>query len=93
MRPSAELLAVRYQQIGDVRAWAAHGLGELGDRSVLPKLVKATEDPDDFFLRYMAAGALGQVAGAASAAGVSEAARRPRVRGPNGGRGGGRRGR
>jgi HEAT repeat protein len=53
-----ELLAVRYLQIGDVRAWAAHGLGELGDRSVFPKLVKATEDPDDFFLRYIAAGAL-----------------------------------
>jgi HEAT repeat protein len=53
-----EILAGRYQQIGDVRAWAAQGLGELGDRSLLPKLVKATEDPDDFFLRYVAAGAL-----------------------------------
>jgi HEAT repeat protein len=53
-----EILAVRYQQIGDVRAWAAQGLGELGDRSLLPKLVKATEDSDDFFLRYVAAGAL-----------------------------------
>ncbi|MGH7334647.1 MAG: HEAT repeat domain-containing protein [Candidatus Rokuibacteriota bacterium] len=54
----SQILAVRYQQIGDVRAWAAQGLGELGDRSVLPKLVTATEDPDDFFLRYVAAGAL-----------------------------------
>ena len=41
-----------------MRAWAAQGIGELGDRSLLPKLVKATEDPDDFFLRYVAAGAL-----------------------------------
>jgi len=53
-----EILAGRYQQIGDVRAWAAQGIGEMGDRSLLPKLVKATEDPDDFFLRYVAAGAL-----------------------------------
>ncbi len=54
----SQILASRYQQIGDVRAWAAQGLGELGDRSVLPQLVKATEDADDFFLRYVAAGAL-----------------------------------
>jgi HEAT repeat protein len=51
-----QMLAGRYLQIGDVRAWAALGLGELGDRPVLPKLVTATEDPDDFFLRYVAAG-------------------------------------
>jgi HEAT repeat protein len=60
-RPDAskqEILALRYQQIGDLRAWAAQGLGELGDRSVLPQLIKATEDPDDFFLRYVAAGVL-----------------------------------
>jgi len=53
-----EILAGRYQQIGDVRAWAAQGLGELGQRSVFPHLAKATEDPDDFFLRYVAAGVL-----------------------------------
>jgi HEAT repeat protein len=53
-----QLLGVRYLQIGDLRAWAAQGLGELGDQSVLPQLVKATEDPDDFFLRYIAAGVL-----------------------------------
>jgi HEAT repeat protein len=53
-----QLLAVRYLQIGDVRAWAAQGLGELGERSVLPKLLTASEDPDDFFLRYMVAGVL-----------------------------------
>jgi HEAT repeat protein len=53
-----QVLAGRYQQIGNARAWAAQGLGELGDRSVLPKLITATEDADDFFLRYVAAGAL-----------------------------------
>jgi HEAT repeat protein len=53
-----QLLAVRYLQIGDIRAWAIQGLGELGDRAVLAKLLKATEDPDDFFLRYVAAGTL-----------------------------------
>jgi HEAT repeat protein len=53
-----QILAVRYQQIGDVRAWAIQGLGELGDQSALPKVVAATEDPDDFFLRYVAAGVL-----------------------------------
>jgi HEAT repeat protein len=53
-----QLLGVRYLQIGDVRAWAAQGLGELGDRSVLPVLLKASEDPDDFFLRYIVAGVL-----------------------------------
>jgi len=56
--PQQHMLAVRYQQIGDVRAWAAQGLGELSDCSLWPKLVKATEDPDDFFLRYVAATAL-----------------------------------
>jgi HEAT repeat protein len=53
-----QMLAGRYQQIGDMRAWAARGLGELGARSEWRKLVAATEDPDDFFLRYVAAGAL-----------------------------------
>jgi HEAT repeat protein len=60
-RPDAgrrELLAVQLQQIGDVRAWAAAGLGELSDCAAAPKLVKATEDPDDFFLRFVAAEAL-----------------------------------
>lgn len=51
-------LQARYQQIRDIRAWAARGLGELQDRSALPSLVTATEDTDDFFLRYLAAGAL-----------------------------------
>ena len=52
------MLGIRYLQIGDLRAWAVQGLGELGDRSVLPQVVKATEDTEDFFLRYMAAGVL-----------------------------------
>jgi HEAT repeat protein len=53
-----EVLGIRYQQIGDLRAWAAQGLGQLGDQSVLPQLIQATEDSDDFFLRYVAAGVL-----------------------------------
>jgi HEAT repeat protein len=53
-----EILQSRYKQIRDIRAWAARGLGELGDRATLPALVKATEDPDDVFLRYVATGAL-----------------------------------
>jgi HEAT repeat protein len=46
-----ELLSVRYQQARDLRAWAARCLGERGERSAVPDLLKAAEDPDDFFLR------------------------------------------
>jgi HEAT repeat protein len=53
-----QILGVRYLQIGDLRAWAVQGLGELGDQSVLPQVIKATEDTEDFFLRYIAAGVL-----------------------------------
>jgi HEAT repeat protein len=53
-----EILQSRYKQIQDIRAWAARSLGELGDRSALPALLKALEDADDAFLRYVTTGAL-----------------------------------
>jgi HEAT repeat protein len=53
-----DLMAVRHRQARDVRAWAAHALGVLEARQALPLLLKAAEDPDDFFLRVTALGAL-----------------------------------
>jgi HEAT repeat protein len=48
-----EIMRLRYAQTQDVPAWAAKTLGQLDDRRAMPLLLKAAEDPDDFFLRLM----------------------------------------
>jgi HEAT repeat protein len=45
---------LRRAQALDVAAWAAAALGELGAKRAVPLLLKAAEDPRDFFLRRMA---------------------------------------
>jgi HEAT repeat protein len=60
-RPGAtqqEVMVVRHRQARDVRGWAAYSLGLLEAKEALPLLMKAAEDPDDFFLRMSAVGAL-----------------------------------
>jgi HEAT repeat protein len=59
-RPSQpEVMLVRFRQARDVKAWSARALGILGAKSALPQVLKAAEDPDDFFLRMMAIEVLG----------------------------------
>jgi HEAT repeat protein len=53
-----ELMMTRYRQARDVRAWAAIGLRLMQARVALPLLLKAAEDPDDFFLRLSSVQAL-----------------------------------
>lgn len=53
-----EILALRYRQQRDLRAWAAIALGERREPAALPLLLRAAEDPDDFFLRLLAVEAL-----------------------------------
>jgi HEAT repeat protein len=54
-----ETMLVRYREARDVRAWAANALGLIGARAALPLLLKAAEEPDDFFLRTMSVETLG----------------------------------
>jgi HEAT repeat protein len=49
-----ERMGARYRQARDVRAWAADALGRLDARETLPILLRAAQDPDDFFLRQLA---------------------------------------
>ncbi len=53
-----EVMALRYQQARDLRAWAAKALGDLGERGAIPLLLGSAEDPDDFFLRLLSVQAL-----------------------------------
>ena len=53
-----EVVMVRYRQMRDVRAWAAHALGRIDARTTLPFLFKSAESPDDFFLRLTSVQAL-----------------------------------
>jgi HEAT repeat protein len=46
-----QVMLIRYWQARDVRAWAAKTLGQLDARPALPLILKAAEDPQDFFLR------------------------------------------
>lgn len=53
-RPTAEqTMNLRAAQAKDVAAWAAGALGKLEARSALPLLLRAAEDPADFFLRLV----------------------------------------
>lgn len=53
-----EVMGLRYRQARDVPAWAARALGLLEARRALPLVLKAAEEPRDFFLRFMAVGTL-----------------------------------
>jgi HEAT repeat protein len=53
-----EVMAVRFRQVRDVRAWAAAALGLLNAREALPLLLRSAEAPDDYFLRLNAVEAL-----------------------------------
>ena len=53
-----EIMALRYRQIRDLRAWAAKALGDLGERGALPLLLHSAEDSNDFFLRLVSVQAL-----------------------------------
>jgi HEAT repeat protein len=53
-----EILGLRWRQARDLRAWAAKGLGDRRERSAVPALLQAAEEPDDYFLRLLALGAL-----------------------------------
>jgi HEAT repeat protein len=53
-----ELMAVRFRQVRDVRAWAAVALGMLDAREALPLLLRSAEASDDYFLRLSAVEAL-----------------------------------
>jgi HEAT repeat protein len=56
----AQVMAIRYAEQRDVRAWAARAAGVLADTSTaLPVVLKAAEDPADFFLRMMSVETLG----------------------------------
>ena len=48
-----QIMTLRYAQARDVAGWAAAALGQLEARSALPLLLRAAEDPNDFFLRLM----------------------------------------
>ncbi|HEV8437193.1 MAG TPA: HEAT repeat domain-containing protein [Methylomirabilota bacterium] len=54
-----EIMAVRYREARDVRAWAARVLGVIEARAALPLLLKTAEDPNDFFLRVFSVETLG----------------------------------
>jgi HEAT repeat protein len=54
-----EIMMVRYRQARDVKAWAAKVLGAIDARAALPLLLKAAEEPDDFFLRTTSVETLG----------------------------------
>ncbi len=53
-----EIMALRYRQARDLRAWAAKALGEQQEPAARPLLLRAAEDPDDFFLRLVSLDAL-----------------------------------
>jgi HEAT repeat protein len=53
-----EVMAVRFRQARDVRAWAAAGLGQLDAREALPLLLRTAEDESNFFLRFMSMNSL-----------------------------------
>jgi len=53
-----DIMRLRFQQSRDLRAWAATSLGVLEAKEALPLLLKAAREPDDFFLRVTAMGAL-----------------------------------
>jgi len=61
---AVELLAARYRadSVIDVRLRALRELGQLGDKSAVPVLAKALEDPDPA-VQYRAVGALKHVSG------------------------------
>ena len=48
-----QIMTLRYAQARDVAGWAASALGQLEARSALPLLLRAAEDPNDYFLRLM----------------------------------------
>jgi HEAT repeat protein len=50
----SQVMALRYLQARDVPAWTAAALGALGARRALPIMLKAAEDPHDYFLRLQA---------------------------------------
>ncbi len=47
-------MGARHRQARDVRAWAVDSLGRLDARETLPLILKAAQDPNDFFLRQLA---------------------------------------
>ncbi len=53
-----EVMAIRYRETRDVKAWAVMSLVALDARSALPLILKSAEDPADFFLRYVSVQAL-----------------------------------
>jgi len=61
-----EILALRYRQSRDLRAWAALALGERREPAALPLLLRAAEDRGDFFLRLLAVEALNRYQDAAA---------------------------
>ena len=48
-----QIMELRRVQARDVAAWAAGALGELRAKGAVPLLLKAAEDPNDFFLRQL----------------------------------------
>jgi HEAT repeat protein len=54
-----EVMALRYRQARDVKAWAVKALWALGARAAVPLMMKAAEERDDFFLRLTALESLG----------------------------------
>jgi HEAT repeat protein len=54
-----EVLALRYRQTRDVKAWAVKALWAMNVRAAIPLMMKAAEDRDDFFLRLTALESLG----------------------------------
>ncbi len=54
-----EVMMIRYRQARDVKAWSARALGLIGAKSALPVLMKAAEEPSDFFLRMLSIEVLG----------------------------------
>jgi HEAT repeat protein len=53
-----EIMGIRYRQARDVRAWIVRTLGVLDARKAQPAVLKAADDPDDFFLRFVAVSTL-----------------------------------
>lgn len=54
-----EIMAIRYVEARDVKAWAARVLWMIDERAAIPLLVKAADDPRNYFLRLVALQALG----------------------------------
>jgi HEAT repeat protein len=54
-----EMMAIRFREARDVRAWAAMSLWRTDQRTAIPLLLKTADDPDDFFLRLISVQALG----------------------------------